>query len=381
MQLPAELERHILKTIGLDNFHAANARIFREKLYKLITELRNLSENYHSANAGSDGFMDSYFAYNFPQNFIKAAYIGNKLIDRMPEIFRNKRAINVLDAGCGEGAGMYGLYHALSSNKTGGRYCLTGIDVSKSMLTRSATLGNLISKKNNDCAVEHKQADINADIFKTLSASSQRYDIIVFSNSLIEIIKTKMLSLSFDKAFACMTDRGALVVIEPALKDCARRLMGLRNIIARDAKYRVVLPCSHNDGCPLLAVEDREEWCHFSVPWQPPEYLLNLNQGLNREIDMLKFSCLVLSKPAPKDAMPSGHVVISRLIHEKGKRKLFLCTPAGRVEVYRQDKEKSKSNQLFDSIISGDTIAIEKHVEKRPNLWRIEKMSKVRVLD
>jgi len=309
---------------------------------------------------------------------MKSFYIGTKLIAQRGAALKNAAKFSILDLGCGEGAGMYGLFYAFSADKTGRQICLTGIDASVSMIGRSAVLGRALSMDRKGCSVEHRKMGIGSDIFKTLGETGKRYDIILFSNSLIEIIKTGMLSYAFiDDAFSCMTSRGSLIVIEPALKDCAHRLMGLRNIIARDSKYEIIMPCGHSSECPLMAVEEREDWCHFSIPWSPPEYLVRLNQGLNREVDMLKFSYLVLSKPIHQSTMPRGHVVISRLIHEKGKRKLFLCTPSGRVEVYRLDKDKSRSNQAFDIIKSGDTIVFKNHVEKRPDLWRIERETKI----
>lgn len=313
---------------------------------------------------------------------MKSFYIGTKLIMQCRDTLKNAAKFSILDLGCGEGAGMYGLFYALCADKTSGRFCLTGIDASASMIGRSAGLGRALSMDRKGCSVEHRKMDIGSDIFKILGETGKRYNIILFSNSLIEIIRNRMLSYSFiDDAFSCMTSRGSLIVIEPALKDCARRLMGLRNIIARDSKYGIIMPCGHNSECPLLAVEDQEDWCHFSVPWQPPAYLSHLNQGLNREVDMLKFSYLVLSKPVRRDTMPRGNIVISRLIREKGKRKLFLCAPSGRIEVYRLDKDKSGSNQVFDIIKSGDTIVLENHVEKRPDLWRIDSATKVTILD
>ena len=377
--LPRNIENFITETIGLKA--GLGDRAFKDRLRQLKDDLRGLSDSFVASVPAGSEFADAYFAYNFPLNFMKSYYIGARLITHYGAAIKNAKQISILDIGCGAGAGMYGLCHALRDTGAGHGYRVTGIDSSKSLIARSRALGLRLSGINKECTVEHLPMDIDADLFRILSEDSKRYDLILFSNSLIEIIRTKMLSLSFiDEAFVCLSDRGSLIMVEPALKDCARRLMGLRNIIARDSKHEIVMPCGHNSECPLLALEDREEWCHFSVPWQPPEYLRRLNQGLNREVDMLKFSCLVLSKPVSQGTMPRGQVVISRLIREKGKRKLLICARSGRIEVYRLDKDESASNQAFENIKSGDTIVLSDHIEKRPDLWRIDSATSVTVL-
>jgi hypothetical protein len=98
-----------------------------------------------------------------------------------------------------------------------------------------------------------------------------------------------------------------------------------------------------------------------------------LNRGLNREIDRLKFSYLVISKKPYNLDLQNGYLVISHLLKEKGKKKCFLCTPIGRVELVRLNKFKSKLNLDFDRIKRGDIILLKNHTQRNACYWQITK--------
>jgi hypothetical protein len=127
-------------------------------------------------------------------------------------------------------------------------------------------------------------------------------------------------------------------------------------------------------------VDTRKEWCHQSVPWTPPDFIRIINQGINREIEVLKFSYLVIAKHARQLKSPRGYSVISHLLKEKGKRHCYICTPNGRVELVRLNRSRSEKNADFDRLGKGAIVKLIDVVYKKDNLWQIEKGSGVEVV-
>jgi ribosomal protein RSM22 (predicted rRNA methylase) len=145
----------------------------------------------------------------------------------------------------------------------------------------------------------------------------------------------------------------------------------LRDGLASHKAAQVIMPCAHGGRCSLLEVDSRDEWCHESVPWKPPVFLRILNEGLDREVGMLKYSYLVIARTKERVAWPGGYRVISNLLREKGKKRCYLCTEHGRVELVRLNRFKSKENTLFDKIKKGDMIDLRDFAVKKPEYWEI----------
>jgi hypothetical protein len=168
-----------------------------------------------------------------------------------------------------------------------------------------------------------------------------------------------------------LDEQGFVVIIEPALKKQTRRLMHLRNQLIEKKKGCVLLPCLHAQECPLSRIRKGREWCHQTITWKPPEYMRLLNQGMNREINKLKYSFLVIAKCNYGIHHGNKLLVVSKLLTEKGKKRCFLCTPAGRIELSRLDRFKSSVNASFDHIKKGDIVTLKNVVQKKQGLWRI----------
>ena len=373
ISLPKEIHRIIVDALGLNRTPEIN----QDRYNALRRELFLLSEDLVKTKSLTDKYSDAYFAYNFPTNFAKTIYITRISLERHPAFFGGKTEIEILDLGCGEGAGIFGAYYALREKFSLKQFHLTGIDRSEKMLARSRAISTKVSEINPGVKTEFIRQNIDSNIFMT---RQHKYDIVIFGNSLIEIIKTELISKSFiERIIDCLTDQGLVIIVEPALKDFARRLMALRSIFIKYNMGHVLMPCIHLGPCPLLEISDREEWCHMSIPWEPPGFLNRLNQGLNREIDLLKFSYLIISKKHASRKCNDGYLVISRPIKEKGKKKVFLCAAQGRIELVRLDKDRSSENLQFDRIASGDIIHLKNPMVARPCYWQIKRGTQIRL--
>ena len=136
---------------------------------------------------------------------------------------------------------------------------------------------------------------------------------------------------------------GMCIVIEPALRETARALLGVRDRLL-GAGLRVAAPCFCQAACPALQ-RDRD-WCHDSA-----EVLV---AGRSR----VDFSYLVLRRSVAGPADPARYRVVSDPIKDKGRLRFFVCGVQGRFELMRLNRDRSVTNQALDRARRGDVIVL-----------------------
>lgn len=347
-------------------------------LRRVRKEMTLLADDFASSVPTEGRYSDAYFAYNFPMNMAKTMLVIKTLRSRYKGLFSGKSQYKVLDIGCGEGAGMFGLFYVLKKEADVRVLRLVGIDSSRKMLERARFLAGKFRSADSRLRVRFQKQKIDAT-WKL--QSRKKYDMIIFANSLVEIIGDDSIPSSFmGMVFGRLADQGLVVIIEPALKRYARRLMNLRDGLRCRRDIQVLLPCFHDGPCAILELEKRHEWCHQSVAWSPPEFMKIINEGLNREIDILKFSYLVLFKDKSRRERPQGYRVVSQLLKEKGKSRCFICTPQGRVELIRLSKSKTARNACFDLLSKGVVLELRNVNAKKNNYWQVMEETDVKIV-
>lgn len=373
MNLPEDIEMKILSELHLDNIYT-KSDIYYKELDKLRKELINLSQVLSLESRIVKEFSDAYFCYNFPLNFMKSMLITKKLFNlykiAIPE------EIKILDIGCGDGAGMFGILYFLHNQKPTCKFQLTGIDINDSFIKRCMPMADWLKQKNFNIDIKL----IKESGQKFIQNDKDNYDFIILSNALTEIFKSEKIPLSFITfLWKHLKKAGVIIIIEPALKTLTRRLMKLHNDILVNGIGFILLPCLHNSKCPGL--HKKEEWCHQSIKWNPPEYLKMINQKLFRKIEYLKFSYLIISNHKFNSIPSNYYPVISRLSIEKGRIKCFICTEDGIVEVIRLNRERNVINESFDQVCMGDIIEINNPLKSKTTIWKISKDTNVKRLD
>jgi len=375
MRLPAEIEQRVLELISMPDLNWKSARVHNKKLNRIRNQMYKLTDDFAHAISSADRYSDAYFAYNFPMNFVKAVVLAKEVNCLYPQIFNIKDTIRILDIGCGEGAGMFGLYYGLKNSK---KFVLTGIDTSTQMLKKCKNMTHSLKNRDACIRVKLRRQDVSHGLLKK---KINKYNIVIFANVLAEIFTGDNIPVKFiERILKSTDDDGVIIIIEPATKNLSRRLMDLRNEIIQKHKGYILLPCLHKNECPLYEIRKQKEWCHQSISWHSPVYMKIINQGLNREIDYLKFSYLVISKKDHRKRYDGCYSVISPLFREKGRKRCFLCTPAGRIELVRLNKLKTQANREFDRISKGDIISFENLVQTKPHYWQITEDTQIRIL-
>ncbi|UCF71592.1 MAG: methyltransferase domain-containing protein [candidate division WOR-3 bacterium] len=379
MRLPQQIESEILSRTGLEGLNFRTQSRYTRKLKRVREEMRRLTADFFVNNPSEAKYSDAYFLYNFPTNVMKTMFVAEEIRKHWSQFLLNRNHYSVLDVGCGDGAGMIGLYHALKDRVPDVEFRLMGIDSSKIMLDRARQM--LQFRSRGDPRLKARLFQRNAR--EVCSATSRKkYDIILLVNSLAEIVEDDTLPSDFmGRLYGSLVEGGLLVIIEPALKKLTRRLMYLRDDLTRHKRIQVILPCLHDGPCALLNVKGRDEWCHQSVAWSPPEYLRVINQGLNREIGLLKFSYLVAVRTKVPLSATAGYRVVSNLLREKGRSRCYLCSPRGRVELVRLNKNENQCNRDFGETARGSILRIENAASVKPLYWQISDRTTVELID
>jgi SAM-dependent methyltransferase len=330
---------------------------------KLAPWLRALSEHYNLSSAPGPDTKERLAArlgFSFARDVPKGAAAVRELV-ALGAIADKSEPLRVLDLGAGLGAMTWGLCRALRR---------AGIQRPIESLLVDADEQVLALAKEIGAAPPGEQALRIA----THKGSARRppagaFDVVLVGQVLSEMDH----ELPVDERVAShaeflshmrktrLAPGGALVVVEPALRERTRHLHAVRDqMLAADESLRVFAPCTHRAGCPML--DGPADWCHEDLPVDLPSWLVPLARAAGLRFEGLTFAYLVLREDGagmPVGAGP-GEVlrVVSSPIPSKGKLELFVCgqTDVGptRVRVRRLHREGTAENEAFESLVRGD---------------------------
>ena len=188
---------------------------------------------------------------------------------------------------------------------------------------------------------------VAANLEREVPASLGRFDLIVAAHLLGELFLSEPDARRLDalarRVLAwtreLLAEGGLVVLVEPALRETSRALLGVRDRLLA-AGLGVVAPCFWTGPCPAL--ERERDWCHDAAP--------------SPSSPRVDFSYLVL-RATPQAPRPSFRVVSDRLV-EKGRLKIYACGPSGRHPFVRLDRAASDANADFGRLERGDVATI-----------------------
>ena len=199
-------------------------------------------------------------------------------------------------------------------------------------------------------------------------------DLVVIGTLLNELAPGARIELALG-ALATIGDDGAVIIIEPALRDTARALHELRDMIVRGGRGHVFAPCTRTLApCPALA--DPRDWCHEDRALRLPPRTAELARLTHLRDGGMKFSYLVLRRQ-PLALVPSASAwrVVSAPMPAKGKLEVIGCSPAGRLPLRLLRRHRTPDNRSFDAADRGDVLV----TDAAPDDDRIEITAETRV--
>jgi ribosomal protein RSM22 (predicted rRNA methylase) len=194
-----------------------------------------------------------------------------------------------------------------------------------------------------------------ADVRRALPSGD--HDLILAGTALNELPAGAQLPL-VDALLARLAEGGALIILEPALRETARALHALRDAVVAGGRAHVFAPCTRAGSCPAL--DDPRDWCHEDRPFRPPPRLAALMQRTGLRTHGLKFSYLTLRKgPEPLVACEAGGRalrVVSDALDQKGTVERIVCGSEGRLRLRLLRRAGSDATRALGTARRGDVL-------------------------
>lgn len=260
--------------------------------------------------------------------------------------------LRILDVGAGPGAMTLGAIDFLYRSGHRAAISVHAVDRDRDALRIfQKAVRELGERMHAEIAVTVEQADLGAP--RPFPAGA---DLVLVGSVLNELGPARSRAL-LTELLGVLDPAGALIVIEPALRETSRALHELRDFAVSETAAHVFAPCVRQAApCPALA--DEHDWCHEDRPAQLPERTAKLAATTGLRSHGLKFAYLVLRLardplvPTPERAAR----VVSQPRRSKGKRECYACSESGRTLVRLLKRHRSAANRDFERVRRGDVL-------------------------
>lgn len=273
-----------------------------------------------------------------------------------------RRPLRIVDLGAGCGAMSLGIIASLVSDATGdASFSITAIDRDVDALRIAASAVRALGERRSvPVGITTRVADV-------ATTQPPECDLAVLGSVVNELPPATRIEV-VRRALAAVEPDGALIVIEPALRETSRALHEVRDDLLRAGGASVFAPCTRQGApCPMLA--RAEDWCHEDRAIELPPRTAELARLTHLRDSGMKFSYLVLRHSALPlvDRSPAWRVV-SAPMTAKGKLELFGCSDAGRVPLRLLKRNRSAANRAFERARRGDVLVMDAPVGERVEL-------------
>lgn len=260
--------------------------------------------------------------------------------------------LRVVDVGAGPGAMTLGALDFLHRVGHDGPISVHAVDRDRDALRIARQAGSMLGARLGlALAISVEPLDLATQRVPAAGAH-----LILAGNVLNELAPARRRTLVAE-LLAELDPAGALIIIEPALRETARALHELRDVAVTELGAHVFAPCVRQAApCPALADED--DWCHEDRPVQLPERTAKLAATTGLRSHGLKFAYLVLRRDREPlvDEPERAARVVSQPRRSKGKRECFACSEHGRALVRLLKRNRSAGNRDFERVRRGDVL-------------------------
>ncbi|MCS6901061.1 MAG: small ribosomal subunit Rsm22 family protein [Myxococcales bacterium] len=305
-------------------------------------------------------------SFSFPRDVPKG---GAAVAEVLPTLSLGK-TLRVLDLGAGLGAMTWGVVRALSALGFTTAVEATLVDQDPQALALAARIATEAQREG---AVALRVRTLVSDLLLT---PSQEADLVLVGQALSEMHGELPADERAERQAAWLhgllgrsvASGGALVVVEPALRERTRHLHRLRARLI-ELGHPIFAPCLHDRACPML--ENERDWCHEDRPVDLPGWLVPVARAAGLRFEGLTFSYLVIRRDGRtlRELVPAGTLrAVSLPKKTKGKLEIDLCGESFAPEVLRAmrlDRETSEANVSWGEIHRGDLVHLSPSATRR----------------
>jgi SAM-dependent methyltransferase len=360
------------------------------RLAERVAELSAAYNDPARARAAAHQAGAARLGFSFPRDVPKGAAAVRELVATGTLTCKPGRPLRLLDVGAGLGATTWGVARALDAAGGAGPIEATWVDTDAAALDLGAAIAR--ERSGRAVALHVRTVTRTAGPFDDLP----RFDLVLAGQLLSELDVGEDEPTRADRHATLLGSwlegrvepDGALVVIEPALRDRTRHLHRVRDLLAARGAT-VFAPCMHAAPCPALAREG--DWCHEDIDVDLPAWLAPVARAAGLRREGLTFSYLVLRKDGARLAdalgLPPGVTplrVVSAAMPSKGKCEAFLCGElvrasgelvAARVRGARLGRDRTPANAAWDDIARGELVVADPALElDRPRIVRATRL-------
>jgi SAM-dependent methyltransferase len=360
----------------IDDVARARSWPVSREVARLGAAVAQLSAAYNDPARASARTRDAGAArlgFSFARDVPKGAAAVRELVAAGALATRGTEPLRVLDLGAGLGATTWGLVRALDAAGSERPVEATWVDPDAEALEVALAIVRARAARGARADLRVQMLAQGATASVGLGAS--RFDVVLVGQLLSELDVgapddtrlARHAELLRGWLETCVAPQGALVVVEPALRDRTRHLHRVRDSLVRMGAA-VFAPCLHGEPCPALARD--ADWCHEDLDVDLPGWLVPIARAAGLRYEGLTFSYLVLRAPGADRLVdhivaPGGAArlrVVSNLVRTKGKREMFLCgefpPETGRGRVVRLDRDASAANAAWLKLRRGDVAVV-----------------------
>lgn len=263
------------------------------------------------------------------------------------------RPLRVADLGAGAGAMTLGMLGFFAGEL--GEIEVTAVDRDRAALElMRRAVAELPAQWRDGCSLETTCADVT-----TWRPAQPGFDLII-AGTLLNELEPELGHELAARWLPWLADDGALIILEPALRETTRELHELRDRLITERRGFVFAPCTRQQApCPMLA--DERDWCHEDRPVDLPERTARLVRATGLRSFGLKFSYLVMRREPDRLVDDVGERralrVVSRPRKLKGRLECFVCgDDVGRLSLRLLKRNRTDANRDLEAARRGDVV-------------------------
>ncbi len=258
------------------------------------------------------------------------------------------RPLRVVDVGAGCGAMTLGLIASVAPGHALDVHALDRDARALQIATRAATA--FAKARDVPLAIATRTCEV-------ATAPIPAADLVVIGSVLNELPDDARGKL-VERALAALAPDGALILIEPALRETSRALHALRDAIVAAGRAHVFAPCTRQATCPALV--DERDWCHEDRALALPARTAQLSRATHLRDGGMRFSYLVLRR-APRalvEATTAWRIVSAPHV-QKGKHEVWGCSTHGRITIRLLKRHRTSATRVVEAAQRGDVLVLD----------------------